>query len=357
MVNINNFEYLNKDISTVKGVGKKTVNIFNKKKIFNILDLLWRLPYSFDDRSHINKIINLNVGKIQTVKVRVLKYNFPRKRNLPNKVYCDDDTGKLECVFFNSYEGYIRKILPINASVTISGKVGFYKNNYQITNPSFVSSDESSILKRHNKYNLTEGLTNKVYNKIIDEVLENIPNLDEWHSENIVKKFNSIRWKEAVQQLHKPSNIGNTNANFYKRLAFDEIFSSMLISSEIRKKIKKIKKEKKIFYNKHKNEIIQKINFDLTLDQIKALNEINHDLKKKEKMFRLLQGDVGSGKTIVALMSAINVIESGYQVCFMAPTEILAKQHYSLAKKIFPEKFNIYLLTGNSDYNHKKKNS
>ncbi len=128
----------------------------------------------------------------------------------------------------------------------------------------------------------------------------------------------------------------------------------MLISSEIRKKIKKIKKDKKIFNNRFEDDIKKKCNFDLTSNQTEALAEINKDLKKKEKMFRLLQGDVGSGKTIVALISAVNVIESGYQVCLMAPTEILAKQHYLLAKKIFPKNINIDLLTGSTETKVKK---
>ncbi len=354
MFNINNFNYLTKELSDIRGVGKKTLNILNKKKIFSVLDLLWRLPYSFDDRSKVNKIKDLHIGKLQTIKVKVLKYNFPRKRNLPNKVFCSDDSGNIECIFFNSYEGYIRKILPLNNITTISGKISYYKNTYQITNPSFVSTDDTLILKKHNKYNLSEGLSNKVYNKIIEEVLKNIPNLEEWHSNNILKNFNNISWRESVLKLHDPVNIGKSERDFYRRLAYDEVFSSMLISSEIRRKIKKIKKEKKIFNQKYEKQIINNVNFDLTNDQNKALIDINDDLKKKEKMFRLLQGDVGSGKTIVALMSAINVIESGYQVCFMAPTEILARQHYTLAKKIYPKDIKIYLLTGNTALKDKK---
>ena len=354
MDNINNFKYLFKKISNIKGVGNKTSSILNKKKIFTVQDLLWRLPYSYDDLSKITYIKNLHIGKLQTIKVKVVKYNFPRKRNLPNKVYCLDNTGTIECVFFNSYEGYIKKILPLNKTIIISGKVSFYKNKYQITNPSHVSIDETLVLKKHNKYSLSEGISNKVYNKIIAEVLQKIPNLEEWHSTEVMSYFSNIRWRDAIIKLHDSSTDEKKDTCYYKRLAFDEIFSSMLISSEIRKKIKKIKKDKKIFNNLFEDEIKRKCSFDLTADQAKALIEINKDLKKREKMFRLLQGDVGSGKTIVALISAINVIESGYQVCLMAPTEILAKQHYYLAKKIFPKKININLLTGSTEMKDKK---
>ena len=140
---INNYEYLLKDLSTLKGVGKKTALLLKKKKINTLFDILWKLPQSFTDRSKLTKISDLRIGETQSIKVEVLKYNFPRIRNLPNKVLCRDETGEIECIFFNSYEGYIRKILPINQLTTISGKVGFFRNKYQITNPKYVSTDDA----------------------------------------------------------------------------------------------------------------------------------------------------------------------------------------------------------------------
>ena len=342
------------DLSKLKGVGDKTVKILKKKKVNNIFDLLWRLPKSFTDRSILSKINELQIGKIHTIKITPVKYNFPRIRNLPNRVKCEDETGKLDCIFFNSYEGYIRKILPLNKEVTISGKINFFKKKYQITNPTYVSADESLIKRVHNKYSLTEGINEKMYNKILNQILNNLPILNEWHDEKVLKKFNNISWSEAIKKLHMPENIGKYNSNFYKRLSFDEILSSLLIFSEIRKKIKKIKKNKKIFTNKLHENIMNKMNFRLTNDQIRALNEINNDIGSQNKMFRLLQGDVGSGKTIVALLSSLNVIESGYQVAFMAPTEILASQHYNLAKRIFPKNINIEILSNKIDPKKRK---
>ena len=342
------------DLSKLKGVGDKTVKILKKKKVNNIFDLLWRLPKSFTDRSILSKINELQIGKIHTIKITPIKYNFPRIRNLPNRVTCEDETGKLDCIFFNSYEGYIRKILPLNKEVTISGKINFFKKKYQITNPTYVSTNESLIKGVHNKYSLTEGINEKMYNKILNQILNNLPILNEWHDKKILKKFNNISWSESIKKLHMPENIGKYNSNFYKRLSFDEILSSLLIFSEIRKKIKKIKKNKKIFTNKLHENIMNKINFRLTNDQMRALNEINNDIGSQNKMFRLLQGDVGSGKTIVALLSSLNVIESGYQVAFMAPTEILASQHYNLAKRIFPKNINIEILSNKIDPKKRK---
>ena len=355
MNNKTNYEYLLADLSTLKGVGKKTTSLLKKKKINNLFDLLWKLPKSYTDRSLSSKIKDLRIGEDQTIIVFPKKYNFPRIRNLPNRVVCADNTGEIDCVFFNSYEGYIKKILPLGKEVTISGKIGIFRNKYQITNPKYLSEDSSLIKQKHNKYSLTEGISEKFYNRIINQIIDRLPRLNEWHSINIMKKFDNISWNDSIKELHKPENIGKYKKSFYQRLAFDEIFSTFLVNSEIRKKIKKIKKEKKIINLEKQNEIIHNLDFTLTDDQQKALNEINKDLSSSSKMFRLLQGDVGSGKTIVSLLSAFNTICSGFQVGLMAPTEILAKQHFLLAKKIFPQNINIELISGKSDYKKKKE--
>ena len=312
------------------------------------------MPRAYTDRSVSSKIKDLKIGNIQTVTIIPFKYNFPRIRNLPNRVLCKDETGQIDCIFFNNYEGYIKKILPLNKEVTISGKISFYKNKYQITNPKYISEDASFVKNKHNKYSLTEGISENVYNKIISQILNKLPDLYEWHNQNVMEKFNQISWNQAILELHKPENIGKYQSDFYKRLAYDEILSSYLVHSDLRKKIKKIKKEKKKFNLDHQKKILSKIDFKLTNDQKKTLGEINNDLNSNQKMFRLLQGDVGSGKTIVALLSAYNVVKSGFQVAIMAPTEILAKQHYKLAHKIF-DNVKIDMLSSKSEYKDKKR--
>ena len=350
-----NYEYLLSDLKSIKGVGLKTSNLLKRKKINSIFDLLWKLPKSYTDRSLSSKIKDLKIDEIQTITIIPQKYSFPRVRNLPNRVLCKDETGEIDCVFFNSYEGYIRKILPIGKEVTISGRIKYFRNKYQLTNPKYISEDSSIIKQKHNTYSLTEGISEKVYNKIIFQIIKNLPQIDEWHSKDILKNFGNIGWNDSIKKLHDPENIGKFKENFYQRLAFDEIFSTFLVNSEIRKKIKKIKKTKKKFDIKKQGEIISKLDFFLTDDQTKTLNEINKDLCSDNKMFRLLQGDVGSGKTIVALLSAFNTISSDFQVAVMAPTEILARQHFLLAKKIYPKNIKIELLSGKSSYKDKKK--
>ena len=355
MNNNRNYKYLLSDLSKIKGVGIKTAKLLKKKNINSIFDLLWKLPKSYIDRSFSSKIENLRIGENQTITIIPQKYSFPRVRNLPNRVLCTDDTGEIECVFFNSYEGYIKKILPIGNEITISGKIGRFRNKYQITNPKYVSQDSSIIKQKHNTYSLTDGISEKVYNKIMKQIISELPSLEEWHSKDIIKKFDNITWKQSIIELHKPENIGEYKKNFYKRLAFDEIFSTFIVNSEIRKKIKKFKKINKNINQTKQNKLIDILDFSLTNDQIKAIKEINTDLSASTKMFRLLQGDVGSGKTIVSLISAYNTINSGFQVAMMAPTEILAKQHFNFAKKIFPKNLNIEFVSGKTDYKTKKK--
>ena len=355
MIKKNNYNLLLSDLTKLKGVGKKTAELLKKKKITNILDLLWKLPKKYTDKSISTKIENIKIGEEQTVTITPYKYNFPRIRNLPNRVLCKDETGFLDCVFFNSYEGYIKKILPLGKQITINGKINFFRNKYQITNPKYVSEDSDLIKTKHKKYSLTEGISENVYNKIINQIINNLPDLDEWHNQEILKNFNNVSWKEAVNLLHKPENIGKFQSSFYRRLAFDEIFSSFLVQSEIRKKIKKKKKKTKVIDIKLQNRFIQNLNFKLTEDQIKSINEINNDISSNQKMFRLLQGDVGSGKTIVAIIAAFNVINAGFQVAIMAPTEILARQHYSSIKKNFNSSINVEILSGQTNHKSRKK--
>ena len=349
-------DFLFKDVSILDGVGKKTIKLLKKKKIEKISDLLWNTPQGFTDRTNSQTLDKLEIGKITTIKVKVIKYNFPRIRNLPNKVICEDENGKIDIIFFNSREGYIKKILPLNALVVISGKINYFKKKYQITNPTYVvpAYKEDYVNKIIPKYSLTEGLTEKIYRKLIEQVLKNITNPTEWHNEDVLNKIGNVSWLESIFNIHQ-DKINNFNSKFYKRLAYDEIIANLLVLSHVRKKIKKHKKEKKKFNSTYANKLIQNFTFELTKNQTDAIKEINNDLQSEYKMFRLLQGDVGSGKTIISLIAAANVIKSNWQVALMAPTEILAKQHFKLACKMFKSTdVNIGFLSGSLDSREKK---
>jgi len=336
-MNNNSNTFLFEDIATIKGVGQKLKKYLKKKNIDKVKDLLFDLPYEVTDRSKITSFDSLEIGKIANIKVRVLKYNFPRVRNLPNKVICSDNEKKINIIFFNSNEFYIRKILPIKKTVLISGKVSYYKNNYQITNPTYVKffEDREEILKIFPKYSLTEGLTEKIYRKLIQDTLKKIKGDDDWYRGDFLKrsKFNKI--KKTLENLHNPKNKTSINSNDYRRIAYDEIFSNLLMLLKARK-IAKIKKAgSKHFSSDIEDKILKNFPYKLTEGQKKILKELDQDAKSKFRMFRLIQGDVGSGKTILALILAAKICESKYQVAYMAPTEILSKQQYVQAKKLF----------------------
>jgi len=357
-MNINKNSFLFNEISSLKGVGSKTKKYLEKKKIEKIKDLLWDLPYSIIDRSKITDLKELEIGKITTIKVNVIKYNFPRVRNLPNRVICGEKEEKINIVFFNSYEGYVRKILPIGKEVIISGKINYYKKQYQITNPTYVkpTAEKKEIAKIFPKYSLTEGLTEKTYRKLVFEVLNKIGDNYEWHNDEFLKNNNFNKFKKTFLNLHNPSKKIDMFSNDYRRLAYDEIFANLLTLLSARRSIRAKKKKKKVYYNKLSRIILNNFPFELTNDQKKVLKNLDTDIKSENRMFRLLQGDVGSGKTILALIASANVIESGYQVALMAPTEILAAQHYELAKKLFfSTNIKIELLTSKITAKDKKK--
>ena len=349
--------FIFKEITRLKGVGPKLSKYLKNKRIEKIKDIILNLPYSETDRSKICKINELEAGKIQSIKVKVKKLNFPRIRNLPNKITCEDETGKIDIVYFNSREGYLRKLFPINELIIISGKVSFFNKKYQITNPDYVAKleDQHYVLKNLPKYSLTKGINEKKYRAISEQVIKKIPTVNDWLDKKFIKENNLINWNESIINLHNSKESKNINSKSYRRIVFDELSANFLTLSENRKRIKK-KKLPKRFDNKISDFIANQLPFELTNSQKKVLAEINRDLKSNYRMFRIVQGDVGSGKTIVSLLSILNVINSGYQCALMSPTEILAKQHFKFSKKIF-EDLNLKtdFLTGKTDYKKRKE--
>ena len=349
-------DFIFEDVCKLKGVGTQLSKYLKKKKIEKIKDILLNLPYSETDRSKLYKLNELEIGKTQSIKIFVKKLNFPRIRNLPNKITCEDETGNIDIVYFNSREGYLRKLFPINQWVIVSGKINYFNKKYQITNPDYVTTldNKDYVIKNIPKYNLTKGINEKKYRFISDQVIDNIPKIDDWLDHTYIKKNNLLDWNESIKKLHKSNDGKNNQSKSFRRIVFDEICANLLTLSENRKRIKKEKKIKK-FTKKLSENIIQNLPFKLTNSQINVLNEINLDLESQKRMFRIIQGDVGSGKTIVSLLAIANIVESNYQCALMGPTEILSIQHYELAKKIFlGSNFKIEFLSGKTD--SKKKN-
>ena len=350
-------EFIFSDVNKLKGVGAQLTKYLKKKRIDKIKDIILNLPYSETDRSKIIRLDQLEVGKIQSIKVLVKKLNFPRIRNLPNKINCQDESGKIEIVYFNSREGYLRKLFPINKWVIISGKVNYFNKKYQMTNPDYVTSLENQeyVIKNIPKYSLTKGINEKKYRSISEQVINNLPNIDDWLDQDFIKKNNFIDWNSCIKNLHKSKESKDNQSKSFRRLVFDELCANFISLSKNRQRIK-IKKKSKKFNNKSSELIIKDLPFELTSDQKKVLSEINSDLLSNKRMFRIIQGDVGSGKTIVSLLTILNVIKSGYQCAFMSPTAILANQHYELARNTFKKNnLKIEFLTGQTEYKKKKE--
>ena len=348
-------DFIFSEVNSLKGVGLQLSKYLKKKRIEKIKDIVLNLPYSDTDRSKIYKVKELEVGKIQSIKVLVKKLNFPRIRNLPNKIICEDETGKIDIVYFNSREGYLRKLFPLNEWVIISGKINYFNKKYQITNPDYVTTldNQDYVIKNIPKYNLTKGINEKKYRDISEQVINNLPTVADWLDIKFIKENKLIEWNQGIKRLHNSKDAKNNQSHSYRRLVFDELCANFLALSKNRRRIKK-NKIPKFFNIEYSKKIIKDLPFDLTKSQVDVLNEINYDLLSDNRMFRIIQGDVGSGKTIVSLLTITNVVNSGYQCTLMSPTEILAKQHFELSKKIFNNKIKVEFLTGKTDYKLKK---
>ena len=338
-------------INKLRGVGPKIENIINKLGINLNIHFLWHFPYKIIEKKYYENIHDAPLNQFVTLKIEVIKHYPSKFRRQPYRVSCLANETAIDIVYFNARHPVIRSILPPNNFKMISGKLEFFKNKFQITHPSNIEnvSDIQLLREKEPVYSLTAGLNMKTFIKLSNQVLDSIPNLKEWIEERLLLKYNFISWKEAIEKLHNPE-IEDTYSEknvFRRRLAFDELLAHQLAICIIRtidnKKISVVFKNN----NKLKNDLIKNLEFKLTNSQINIVNEIHKDLVSNKQMIRLLQGDVGSGKTIVALISMLTVIESGYQVTLMAPTSILAYQHYeNISKLILNLPIEIDILTG-----------
>ena len=234
-------------IIKAKGVGQIILKKFNDKQIYTKVDLLLHLPIGLIDRRFCPKLDQLEIGKISTIFVKPIKYNFPRVRNLPFRVTCEDNFGKIDIVFFNVRENYIRQQLPLNFEVIISGKISYYKNKFQMTNPDYIQSidKENSIKKIMSKYSSLNGISSKTLQKIYFNESNNLQEINEWLDQNLLNEKKWLSWSASIKRIHNPEKNEDINKNsiFYERLAFDEILSNLLLFKKIRKRINKVKKK------------------------------------------------------------------------------------------------------------------
>ena len=346
-------------IKSLKGIGPKTLQLFEKLCGTKIIDLLLTIPRGLKKREYIKEITDKYLKKEIAIEIIIEKHLPQFNPKMPYKILCKNNNNEIEIIFFRGYVKYLKKILPVGEKRIVCGKLGKIENKYQIVHPENISPiEELSYLHGSlSLYSLTKGLTMSFYRKSINQALGKIIDIPEWIKEDILKRNNWLSWRKTIELLHKPKNLDDKKIlELRERLAFDEALShyiKLLITKEKLKKniCHKIEVDKEI-----KKKILSKIFFSLTNSQLKVIKEIEDDLNKENPMLRLLQGDVGSGKTIVALLTLANVFKKNIQAALMVPTEILAIQHYNYFSDLFKDtKVNIVLLT--SKINSKEKES
>lgn len=294
-------------------------------------DMLFHKPIDIIDRSYKPQIADAQHGKVVTLRVKVDKHSPSPRRGLPYRVTASDETGEITLVFFNAHPDYLKKHLPMGEDVLISGTLDRYQGKLQMTHPDYIlpPGEEDQMPKIEPIYPMTQGLSPKTFRKAMLAALDQCPDLLEWHDPTVLKRHQWRTWKEAILNLHKPTNAGDLSEHSKgrERLAYDELLSSQLTLAIVRNMTKT--KAGRVLQgdNSLKNKIIAALPYQLTGAQERALQEIYDDMQSPHKMLRLLQGDVGAGKTIVALLAMAQAVEAGTQAAIMAPTEILARQH------------------------------
>lgn len=319
-----------RSLTVLAGVGPKNGKLFeNLLGGPKIIDLLWHKPVDFVDRSYSPSIKNAENGKVCTVHIRVEKHTPNPRRSVPYRVKCTDDTGELSLVFFNARKDWIEKQLPIGKQVYVSGKMEIFNGAHQIVHPDFITDDKDGIEAVEPVYPLTAGLTNKAVRKAVASSLPMLPELEEWLDGAYKTKMKWPNWAEAVRALHTPKTPEDLSPHHpaRKRLAYDELLANQLSLAIVRRKLRRQSGRAWKPTGALHDKLERALPFKLTGAQLRTLSEIDADMKEPLRMLRLLQGDVGSGKTIVAAFAMLNVLECGAQAAIMAPTEILARQH------------------------------
>ena len=324
-------------ITSLAGVGPKQDKLFryllSRDETPRIVDLLLHLPASVIDRRARPKVRDAVPGTVVTLEVTVDRNRPtpPRNPRAPHLVYASDDTGDVVLTYFRSPPGYVEKLLPVGAKRYVSGTVQMYDGMLQITHPDRVV-DEAGFAKLSGidpVYPLTEGLALGSLRRAVAQALQKLPALPEWISPEVIRRCKFPPIAQALQRVHVPVELTDIlpDGPYWSRLAFDELLAGQLALALVRAQLRRPAGDRHAGDGHLRKKIIDALPYALTASQRQASAAISEDLRQPVRMLRLLQGDVGSGKTVVALLAAAAVAEAGKQAALMAPTEILARQH------------------------------
>ena len=319
------------EIRTLSGVGPKLEKLIAKVAGPRLVDLVFDLPVGVVDRSYRPKLSAAETGRIATVEVTVLEHRPNRVKAQPYKVMVSDETSLMELVFFRAHADYLTGLLPVGARRLLSGRIERFKDRLQMAHPDYVvGPEDASAFPLHEPvYGLTEGLTPRPMAKAVRGALEKLPAMPEWQDPAFVKQRKWDDFAVAMETAHTPAHDSDLEPSTpaRQRLAYDELLANQLALLLIRANLRGGKGRAISGNGKLKALAVAALPFALTDPQLASLAEIEQDMKSEKRMLRLLQGDVGAGKTVVALLAMLGAVEAGLQAALMAPTELLVRQH------------------------------
>ncbi|UUX50132.1 ATP-dependent DNA helicase RecG [Nisaea acidiphila] len=319
------------DTTRLPGVGPRIAKLLETLAGRSVIDLLWHLPSGIIDRRFNPKIAEAPDDVVATLVVTIGEHRPGRSRKQPYRVSAWDETGEMEIVFFNAKADYISQMLPTGTRCAISGKVEHFNNRLQMTHPDHMvpEAEIQSVMQVEPTYPLTHGLTQKTLRKAITAALPEVPELPEWGNKPFLAMRQFPAWREALMAAHAPGSMADIDPSSLarQRLAYDELLANQLALALVRAHQKRRKGRVLKGDGRLRSKAETALPFKLTNTQTVALADIYGDMGAEERMLRMIQGDVGSGKTVVALLAMLNAVECGAQAALMAPTEILARQH------------------------------
>ncbi|HSE75995.1 MAG TPA: DEAD/DEAH box helicase, partial [Dongiaceae bacterium] len=338
-------------ITSLPGIGQRLAKPVEKLAGPLVADLVGHLPSGLIDRRAQPHLSTAVGGAIATIVVRVERHMKPHNPRQPYKVRCFDPTGFIDLVFFNAREDYLLRTLPLGQMRAVSGRIERFGAELNMVHPDHIVPAEelASIQIMEPVYPLTAGLAPKVLRKAIEAALERLPSLDEWIDPAVVEQRQWNGWRESLLAAHHPQSEDALSALSppRMRLAYDELLSNQLALALVRLRNKRKAGRPNKGDGRLRRHIVDALPYRLTGSQEQALSEIIADMAAPTRMLRLLQGDVGSGKTVVALLSMANAVEAGGQAALLAPTDILARQHFATLEPLCGSAgLEIALLTG-----------
>ena len=346
-------------VTSLPGIGPRLGKLVERLAGPLVVDLLWHLPVGIVDRRNAPEVAVAKAGEVATITVTVEEHIVPHNPRQPYRVWCSDETGRLSLTFFNGREDYLKKLLPPGEVRVVSGRVEVYQGEVQMTHPDHVVplEERDQILRVEPVYGLTGGLTQKPLQKSIAAAVERAPELPEWQDAAWLARQKWTGWKAALARAHAPAEQEDLSPLHpaRARLAFDELLASQLAVALVRHHNRAVAGHITKGDGSLQKRALASLPFELTASQKAAIAEIAADMEKPERMVRLLQGDVGSGKTLVALLAMLIAVEAGAQAALMAPTELLARQHYAtIAPLAEAAGVRFVLLTGRDSQKQKK---